>query len=90
MVEALHAAGFAEMRLFRHEQTVSIYSVCHPTRRPRGRACARPNVNTRWDEAGKHLLAQPVSADHLAGDLGDAVKRASRLRSPAAQDDWLE
>jgi L-rhamnose mutarotase len=60
MVEALHAAGFSEMRLFRHEQTVSIYSVCHPDAETAWANLRATDVNTRWDEAGKHLLAQPV------------------------------
>ena len=61
MVEALHAAGFSEMRLFRHEQTVSIYSVCHPDAATAWARLRATEVNARWDEAGKHLLAQPVS-----------------------------
>jgi len=61
MVEALHASGFAEMRLFRHAQTVSIYSVCHPDAQTAWARLRATEVNTRWDEAGKHLLAQPVS-----------------------------
>ena len=60
MVEALHAAGFSEMRLFRHEQTVSIYSVCHPDAATAWARLRATEVNARWDEAGKHLLAQPV------------------------------
>jgi L-rhamnose mutarotase len=61
MVEALRASGFSEMRLFRHEQTVSIYSVCHPDAQTAWARLRATEVNTRWDEAGKHLLAQPVS-----------------------------
>ncbi len=60
MVEALHAAGFSEMRLFRHEQMVSIYSVCHPDAETAWARLRATEVNARWDEAGKHLLAQPV------------------------------
>jgi len=60
MVEALHAAGFSEMRLFRHEQTVSIYSVAHPDTETAWARLRETEINTRWDEAGKHLLAQPV------------------------------
>jgi L-rhamnose mutarotase len=60
MVEALHAAGFSDMRLFRHEQTVSIYSVCHPDAETAWAKLRAMDVNTRWDEAGKHLLEQPV------------------------------
>ena len=60
MVAALHAAGFSEMRLFRHEQTVSIYSVAHPDADTAWARLRETDINTRWDEAGKHLLAQPV------------------------------
>jgi L-rhamnose mutarotase len=60
MVEALHAAGFSEMRIFRHEQTVSIYSVCHPDAETAWARLRTMDVNTRWDEAGGHLLEQPV------------------------------
>jgi len=60
MVEALHASGFSEMRLFRHEQTVSIYAVCHPDAQTAWARLRETEVNARWDEAGKHLLAQPV------------------------------
>jgi L-rhamnose mutarotase len=60
MVEALHASGFSEMRIFRHEQTVSIYSVCHPDAATAWARLRETEVNARWDEAGKHLLAQPV------------------------------
>src|ERR1700690_1484906 len=60
MVEALHAAGFSEMRLFRHEQTVSIYSIAHPDTETAWARLRETEINTRWDEAGKHLLAQPV------------------------------
>jgi L-rhamnose mutarotase len=60
MVAALHASGFSEMRLFRHEQTVSIYSVCHPDAETAWARLRETDVNARWDEAGKHLLAQPV------------------------------
>jgi len=60
MVEALRASGFSEMRIFRHEQTVSIYSVCHPDAETAWARLRETEVNARWDEAGKHLLAQPV------------------------------
>lgn len=59
MVDALHTAGFSE-RIFRHEQTVSIYAVCHPDAETAWARLRSTDVNTRWDEAGKHLLAQPV------------------------------
>jgi L-rhamnose mutarotase len=60
LVESLHAAGFGEMRLFRHRQTVSIYSVCHPGAETAWARLRETEVNTRRDEAAKHLLAQPV------------------------------
>jgi L-rhamnose mutarotase len=60
MVAALHESGFAEMRIFRHEQTVSIYSVAHPDTATAWARLRETDVNARWDEAGKHLLAQPV------------------------------
>ncbi len=60
MVEALRASGFSEMRLFRHEQTVTIYSVRHPDAETAWARLRATEVNARWDEAGKHLLAQPV------------------------------
>ncbi len=60
MVEALHAAGFSDMRLFRHEQTVTIYSVAHPDAETAWARLRSTEVNARWDEAGAHLLAQPV------------------------------
>jgi L-rhamnose mutarotase len=60
MVLALHESGFSEMRLFRHEETVSIYSVCHPDAETAWARLRATEVNSRWDEAGKDLLAQPV------------------------------
>jgi L-rhamnose mutarotase len=60
MVEALHAAGFSDMRLFRHGQTVTIYSVAHPDAETAWARLRAMEVNTRWDEAGAHLLEQPV------------------------------
>jgi L-rhamnose mutarotase len=60
MVVALHESGFSEMRIFRHEETVSIYSVCHPDAETAWARLRATEVNARWDEAGKDLLAQPV------------------------------
>jgi L-rhamnose mutarotase len=61
MVAALHEAGFSEMRLFRNEQTVTIYSVCHPDAETAWARLREMDVNTRWDAAGAHLLVQPVT-----------------------------
>jgi L-rhamnose mutarotase len=60
MVQALHESGFREMRIFRHEQTVTIYSVASPDAETAWAKLRETDVNARWDEAGAHLLAQPV------------------------------
>ena len=60
MVQALHESGFSEMRIFRHEQTVTIYSVAHPDAATAWARLRETEVNERWDEAGAHLLQQPV------------------------------
>jgi L-rhamnose mutarotase len=61
MVQALHTAGFSEMRLFRHEQTVTIYSVCHPDAETCWAKLRAQDANTRWDAANAHLIVgEPV------------------------------
>jgi L-rhamnose mutarotase len=56
MVAALHDAGFSEMRLFRHEQTVTIFSLCHPDADTCWARLRDNEANTRWDAENKHML----------------------------------
>jgi L-rhamnose mutarotase len=60
MVQALHDSGFSEMRIFRSGQTVTIYSVAEPDTATAWARLRATEVNSRWDEAGAHLLQPPV------------------------------
>lgn len=59
LVVAIHDSGIREMRIFRHEQSVSVYAVCQPDAATAFARLRLTGVDRRWQT---HMA--DVYADH--------------------------
>lgn len=62
MVAAIRASGISELRIFRHDRSISIYAVCQPDAETAFARLAETDVNERWNEHMADVLVDRSAA----------------------------
>jgi L-rhamnose mutarotase len=62
MVAAIRSSGISELRIFRHDRSISIYAVCRPDAETAFARLGQTDVNERWNQHMADVLVDRSAA----------------------------